>query len=273
MMTPTDDPNVSSTETEPESTATIAEEQGEQEDVSVGHWQRISAVLFSPVEAMRGVKLNGGWVAPLVVFLVCTILYVAMAGALLGEAQADQARDQMQERVASGQMSQEEADRAIELTSGFQEGIGGKMVMILGTVITIFIATLITTVFLFLVSNIIHNGTESFGKYWSMAWYIGVIGSVNLVLMGLLIMLTQDAQGGHLGLAILTKSDPKSALHVAASMVSVFSIWEAIVAGIGISIFGKIGRGLGMVWGALIFIIVPAAMAYGLTNLFSGIGG
>ncbi len=273
MMTTQDDPQATSAPEveEPQVTADAVVE--EEEGVAVNRWQRITAVLLSPAEAMRGVKLNGGWLAPLLVFLVCSTLYVLLAGPYLGEEQMDRARDQMQERVAQGSMTQEQADQAMEVSARFQEGMGGRITMLIGTIVVIFIISLVMSILLLLIGNIIHNGNAKFGTYWSMTWYAGVIGSIGMLLMGLLIMLTQDAQGGHLGLGILTKSNPTSALHAAAATVTIFSVWESIVAGIGLSIMGKIGRGLGIVWGLIVFVILPAALTYILTNAFNPMAG
>lgn len=244
----------------------------EQDEPVLDRFKRLFAVLTAPTDAVRGVKINGGWMYPFLALIICLTFWVFTAGPYIGEEGVDQARDQMQERVAQGEMTQEQADQAMEISAQFQTGVGGRVMQLVGTLVVVFIFTLLNAVLFMLVANVIHNGSEAFGKYWSLAWYMMVPGFINFVMMGLLVMLTQDAHGGYLGLAILTKSDPTSAMHQAANVISIFAIWEAIIAGIGISVFGKVGRGIGLVWGIVLVLVIPATLAYVLTNAFSGLG-
>jgi len=245
----------------------------EQEEPVLDRFKRMFAVLTTPADAIRGVKINGGWMYPFLALIICLTFWVFTAGPYIGEEGVDTARDQMQQRVVDGDMTQAQADQAMEISAQFQTGIGGRVMQLVGTLVVVFIFTLLNAVLFLLVGNVIHNGSESFGKYWSLGWYMMVPGFINFVLMGLLVMITQDAHGGYLGLAILTKSDPTSAMHQAANAVNIFTIWEAIIAGIGISIFGKVSRGIGIAWGFILVLVIPAILAYVLTNAFSGIGG
>lgn len=268
-----DDKDVQSTDQDeitPEPEMAMEEEQDEP---VLDRFKRMFAVLSAPADAISGIRINGGWIYPFLALIICLTFWVFTAGPYIGEEGVDAARDQMQQRVAEGQMTQEQADQALEVSAGFQTGIGGRVMQLVGTLFVVFVFTLLNSVLFLLVGNVIHNGSEAFSKYWSLAWYMMVPGFINFVLMGLLVMLTQDAHGGYLGLAILTKSDPTSAMHQAANAVNIFTIWEAIIAGIGISIFGKVGRGIGIVWGFILVLVIPAVLAYVLTNAFSGLGG
>ncbi|GBE29425.1 Yip1 domain protein [bacterium BMS3Bbin04] len=191
----------------------------------------------------------------------------------MAEMQEDQVRNQMQERVVEGQMSQADADRAVEMSSRFQEGAIGTVFMGIGTVVAIFVSSLIAAALLLLIGNVIHNGSEKFAKYWSLIWYAGVLSSANLLIMGILIRVTQDPNGGHLGLAILTKGNPLEPLHQVASLVNIFSVWEVFVVGIGLSIFAKISRGLGIVWAFIVILVLPALIIFGIGSISGTFGG
>lgn len=223
---------------------------------------RLIAVITDPVGAMKGVREKGGWVIPMIVILVGIGLFFVIAGDVVTDFAKDKMREQFTQMVEQGRMSQEQADTIYaRQTSGNTMAI----FMMINPIIATFLMKLIMAALMILGGNIIFGGSARFGRYWSMMWYAGVIGAIGMVVSAILINVTGDMQGAQLGLGILTKSDPTSTAHKIAQAFGVFSIWEGIVAGIGVSVLANTSRGKGIAFG--LFVYIGLAL---ITSLLAG---
>ncbi len=249
---------------EPEEVQPLSEvaEEVAPEDAVINPWARLVAVVFSPGDAMRGVAQKGGWLIPFLVVVVATILFMLIAGDVVQEFAAEKMREQFAEQVASGQISQEQADQIMA-----QWGGGGAMriFMIINPVIASLVMKLVLAALAILVGNIFLGGNAKFGKYWSAMWYAGVIGAIALVVSSILINITGDMQGAQLGLGILTKAEPTSTAHKIAQSFNIFTIWEAVVAGIGVAVLAKVNQTKGIIGMLVVYLGISI-----LTSLLAG---
>jgi len=223
---------------------------------------RLVAVITDPVGAMKGVRDKGGWVIPMIVMIVAIGLFTLIAGDVVTDFAKDKMREQFSQMVEQGRISQEQADQIYARQTG---GNTMTIFMMVNPLIATFLMKLIMAGLMILGGNVIFGGNAKFGRYWSMMWYAGVIGAIGMVIGAILIKVTGDMQGAQLGLGILTKGDPTSTLHKIAQAFSVFSIWEGIVAGIGVSVLANTSRGKGIAYG--LFLYLGLAL---LTSLLSG---
>lgn len=226
-------------------------EEPSEESVVVNPWSRLIAVITDPAAAMRGVAKKGNWWVPLLIFIVAVGIFSLVAGDVVSEFAMDQTRERFDEMIQSGQLSQEQADQIM------QQQMGGSMMqifMVVNPVIATFLVKLLFAGLFLLGGNVIFGGNAKFGQYWAALWYASVIASIGMIVSGILINVTGDMYGAQLGLGILTKGDPTSMAHKLLSVFNVFSVWEGIVAGIGLAMVAKVSQGKGIAWGLFCYI-------------------
>ncbi len=210
---------------------------------------RILDVFFRPVHAMRAVLHEGGWLVPCLFMVLCGVLFDVLAGDTMTEFVNERLEALYAADVAEGRLNPEEADRLLERRIGSSRNTIRSL-----TIVSALLGKLMYATLLLLVGHRVLGGSQSFGRYWSLVWYVGVIGALDTAVSGLLIGITNDPQGCHLGLAALTKSAPHSTLHHLARLTDAFFLWEAIVAGIGLSVFTGCRIAKGVLWGLIVYV-------------------
>jgi hypothetical protein len=133
--------------------------------------------------------------------------------------------------------------------------------------ITLFVGAL----FLWLIGKLALKAQAGYGKYlelWGASMWIGMLGGIVTLL--LLMAFNSMYASPSAALAVLSNYSPKNSLHRFLSSLNVFSVWQMIVVGIGLSKFsGKsLGVGIGVafaLWVAWVLISV-----FALASMFGG---
>ncbi|MBS1260856.1 MAG: hypothetical protein MAG453_00172 [Calditrichaeota bacterium] len=224
---------------------------GDEPTAVVNPWRRVFTVFWDPVASMRGVKLAGRWLMPFLFFVICVVIFALAGGDTITEFARDQMSERFDEMVAEGTLTHEQADQIYEQQAN--SPIIGTMMYVNPIVGGLLMKLVIAALFI-LIGNVLLGGSEKFGRYWSLAWYAGVIGALHIVLYGILVGVTNDPHGGYIGLAVFTKANPEATLHKLAQVANVFLIWEAIVAGIGLSVLANKTRSVGILSGLLVYL-------------------
>ena len=232
-------------------------------------------VFASPAEAYEGIRTSPSrasvWVVPLLLTFVLSIGYTWMmfTNESIKNQIVEQQRQRLQEQVASNQIPQERADQTID---AMEKG-GGMMIAfgIVGAVIMISITLFVGALFLWLIGKLALKTEAGYGKYlelWGSSMWIGMLG---LIVTALLLMAFNSMYASpSAALAVMSDYSPKNSLHRLLTSLNVFSIWQMIVVGIGLSKFsGKsIGIGIGASF-ALWFVWVLISV-FALAGLFGG---
>lgn len=221
-------------------------------------------VFSSPGDAFEGLRESESkasfWLLPLIILIVLASATTAIMfsnDTLKG--QILESRNQaIQKQVDSGKMTQEQADRA----KSQMENMGGMFVAIgiIGSVIFLSIMFFGASLALWLASKVALKSTAGYGKYLEMygiSSWIGILGGVVTLLM--ILGLNSMYASPSAALAVYSTFDPANTMHKILATINIFSIWQAIVIGIGLGKLGGksastgigIALGLWIVWAAI----------------------
>ena len=195
-------------------------------------------VFTSPAEAFDGIRQGppraSGWVIPflLTILLASAFSYVMFSNETLREQVMEPQRKALQERVDSGQMTQEQADNASEQMSG-----GGMMMIfgVIGSAIFISIAFFGAALVLWLAGKFALKSAAGYGKYlelYGLSGWIGILGLLVTILM--VVAMNSLYATPSLGLAVFNEYDTSNKMHLVMSSINIFGIWQAVVVGIGL---------------------------------------
>lgn len=228
-------------------------------------------VFTSPAEAFDGVRTGppraSVWVIPflLTILLASVFAYVMFSNDTLRDQAMEPQRKAMQERVDSGQMTQEQADNASEQMSG------GSMMMIFGVIgsaIFISIAFFGAALVLWLAGKFVLKAPGGYGKYlevYGLSGWIGILGLLVTILM--VVAMNSLYATPSLGLAVVDEYDTTNKMHLIMSSINVFGIWQAVVIGIGLSKLADKPAGTGITVAMVLWVLwVACAVALGFAR-------
>lgn len=232
----------------------------------------IMNVFSSPGEAFVGLKEGESratlWVVSLVLLITIASIfsYVIFTNDTLKGQILDAQMQVLQKRVDAGSMTQDQMDQQ----RSAMERMGGMMIAfgIIGSVITLSIMFFGAGLVLWLIGKFALKSPAGYGKYLEMYGvtnWIGIFGAIVtlLMVMGLNTLYATPSAG----LAVYSAYDPTNTTHKILSAINVFSIWQAVVVGIGL---GKLTdksatTGIGIAVGLWI-VWVAVQMALGLAR-------
>ncbi|HEY4613454.1 MAG TPA: YIP1 family protein [Bacteroidota bacterium] len=201
---------------------------------------RIMNVFSSPGEAFDGITTleskTSLWLVPLLVaILIATALsFVISSNESLRGQIIEMQRTAMQEQVDKGNMTQAQADLQIGQMerAGTLFAVFGAIFAVVGLSLMYFLGTLV----LWLVGRFAMGGAHGYSTYLAMygtASWIAILGSVitALMMVGMNSMFATPSAG----LAVLGEYDFANSTHKLLSKIELFSLWEAVVVGIGLS--------------------------------------
>ncbi|MEX2116093.1 MAG: YIP1 family protein [Bacteroidota bacterium] len=236
------------------------------EDSSLG--TTIANVFASPTEAFQG--LNNAppkamnWVLPMILMAALGVLFVYLifTNEVIKAQIFDMQAQQFDKAVQDGSMTQQQADQIRDQMG--QTGIG--LFMVFGSLpILIFTAAyfFVGALFLWLSAKILWKSPVKYGKFlevYGIATWIGVLGTV--ITMGTVLGMNSMFATPSLGLLFADSYNPLDTMHKFASAINIFSIWQALVTGIGISVLAGKPTGNGIVialvlWAIWVGIGVP----------------
>ncbi len=219
-------------------------------------------VFTSPSEAFDGLKDSASsavlWVLPLLLTIVVVIGSVTTM--FTNESLKAEMRDvqykAMQQQVEHGRMTAEQLEQAESrmdsMGSGLMVAIG-----IIGGAIGGAIIFFLTTLLLWLADKMFLKATAGYGKHlelFGITSWIGILGGIITILM----MAGLGTMGAtpSAALFVFGSYDPTLTSHKILAALNIFTIWEAIVAGYGLSkLSGKSnGTGIGVSVGVFVLI-------------------
>jgi len=235
------------------------QEMSPESDQSLGN--RITNIFAGPSEAFDGLKTapprSSHWVIPLVISATLGVLFVYLmyTNETIRSQMYDMQAKGFQERVESGQMTQQQADQIRDQME--QTGLGMWMAftsipVLIFTALYFFIGAL----FLWLASKVAWKTQLKYGKYlevYGLATWIGILGS--LIYMGMVLGMNSMWVTPSLGLLFMDSYDPFNTMHKFASAVNVFSVWQAVVTGIGLSKLADKPPGAGIGVAVILWVI------------------
>lgn len=233
----------------------------------------IMNVFASPSEAFEGLRTSpvraSVWVVPLIllILLSCGSLFLINSNDSLKAQSEESMRQVYQRQVETNRMTQQQADQAIE----GMERMGGVMIAIRIVTITIFSTAVFFVVALVLwpLGKVGLKAIGGYGKYlelWGTSQWINIFGTV--VTIGLILGLNSIYASPSAALAIYSTFDLFNTTHRILTLLNVFTIWQFVVVGIGLSKYAQkplalgigMGAGLWIVWTAITYFISSAAV-------------
>ncbi len=223
-------------------------------------FQTIINVFLSPREAFEAVDRKPTWVLPFVILLIVTIASAIVVTPIAMEDRLDDQRDKLIEERG---MTQEEADRAMEMGAKIGK-IAGPITAPIGVGLYLII---FAAVLLFL-GNILMGGESNFKKVFSMFTYssmIGVLGS----LISIPIMFSKKTMEVPTNLGVLLNIEDKgSFMYHLLTKVELFTIWQLVVVSIGMAViyrFTTKKAATGVVILYILYALIASAITAALT--------
>lgn len=225
-------------------------------------------VFSSPADAFEGIRTSPArasvWVIPLIILLLLTSasIWTIFSDDTL-RAQAMQAQiERIEEQARTGQMPQEQADKALEQMEG-----GGGVMAVFGIVfasLTLAVVFFVTALVFWLVGKFALKAEGGYGKYlelWGASQWIGALGGIITLLMIVAMNSVYAAPSG--ALAVLQEFNRHDTTHRLLSSLNIFSVWQMIVVGIGLAKFsGKpSGTGIGVALGLWVVWVLISVFA------------
>lgn len=229
----------------------------------------------SPAEACEGIRTSPSrgsvWIIPLILMFALSVvsIWMTFTNDAIKSQIVDQQRERMQEQVQAGKLSQERADQtldAMEKGSGMFMAFGIIFAVIMMTV-TLFVGAL----FLWLVGKLALKAEPGYGKYlelWGSSMWIGLLGGIVTVL--LLYAYNTMYASPSAALAVLSSYSPKNSMHRLLSSLNVFSVWQMIFVGIGLSKFSGKSLGVGIGVSFALWIAWVLISVFALASMFGG---
>lgn len=220
----------------------------------------IMNVFAVPSEAFEGIRTSptraSVWVVPLIVLIIVTSLFSVMifTNETLKMQFTDSQNQRLQERVTSGQITQEQADQQLD----GMEKMGGMMIAfgIIGTVLSMSVIFFAAALVLWLVGKFVLKAEGGYGKYLELygasAW-IGIVGAIVTLLM--MVGVGSMYASPSAALAVLSEFKPTDTTHRLLSSLNIFSIWQFVVLGIGLARYSQKPSGTGITVAAVLWVV------------------
>lgn len=238
-------------------------EERKQEVAEMGWLSRIGGVLFSPGKTFSYIASKPDWVIPLVVIIIFSLISVVMITSRVDLGAA--VREQLAPRLERGEMSEEDVERAVEVSTRI-----GKYAPYGGVILAFPLMLLIISGVFHLIFTL-QTGESTFRKVFSVTTYSFMPSVISSIITTLLLL---SRPGGSvtspedlLRSSVAAFLDPQATskfFYSLASSVEFFSIWILALLVFGYSAATNMSKKKTAVvvialW--LIFIIGKAAIA------------
>ncbi len=191
---------------------------------------RMFGVFFSPQKTMESINHKPGWVVPLIVILLATVILSVISMPVTIPYQLEKQRTAMEERG----MSDEEIDQALEMSAKitkFAIPAGG---LIMGGIFLVIIALVV-----WFVGNIILGGETNFARVFSVFLYSSFISLFGGIIK-LPIIFSRQTPDVHFSIASFFNPDSLNKwLYSFLKTIELFQIWQFIVLAIGFAVIYK----------------------------------
>ncbi|TKJ36137.1 hypothetical protein CEE39_00390 [bacterium (candidate division B38) B3_B38] len=230
---------------------------------SMGWLSRIGGVLFSPGKTFSYIASKPDWVIPLVVIIIFSLISVVLITSRIDIGAA--VREQLAPRLERGEMSEEDVERAVEVSTRI-----GKYAPY-GGVILFFPLMLLVISGVFHLIFTLQTGESTFRKVFSVTTYSFMPSVISSIITTLLLLSrpvgSVSSPEGLVRSSAAAFLDPQTTskfLYNLASSVEFFSIWILALLVFGYSVAINLSKKktaavVIALW--LIFIIGKAALA------------
>lgn len=233
----------------------------------------ITDVFSAPSEVFQNLKGTASspilWVVPMIVSIIIgiAVTITMFTNETLHSQVIDAQRQAIEKRVEEGKMTQETADQAIE-----RMGSGGSSLFVvigsISVVIMIAVTYFLGTLFLWLANKTILKTSAGYGKHlevYGIASWIGILGAI-ITLMMMVGMSSLHAQPSG-ALLVMSNYDVTNNLHKLLNALNIFSIWQALIIGLGLAKLSEKsnGNGIGVacvLW--LIWVAIQVLVGFGM---------
>lgn len=211
-------------------------------------------ILTEPSATYDNLKQAGSrtsdWLVPVLVMTIVIAVgtYIKMSNPVMIEQTKEKIAQQFQERVSKGEMTQQQADQAMEAMdtfSGIQAIISTVAVLIFVPLVIFFVAFIYWLIFKFG-----FKGTATYSLLLAAYGLTAYFGAIDQLLT-LLISLATGNMFASISPALLINADPTSTTFKLLTALNPISIWSMYVLSIGISKVSELSKekALGVVFG------------------------
>lgn len=234
-------------------------------------WGRILNVIALPGEVFDSIRSartsTANWLVPILVLSLAGTLSALLIFSQPTVVQQirEQQTKQIEQRVASGKMTQQDADQSQQLFEKY-----GTLLLkasgIAGAVFMAFAGVFWWAFLLWLIARLFLRLNVPFGKSLEVAGLASVISSLEVVIRTLLILASHNPAAS-LSLGMLVKHpDPGDRGFMLLSLVNLMTFWVLIVRAIGLGRmagipFFRTALWVFVVWGATMFAMVGLSSA------------
>ncbi len=200
---------------------------------------KIAGIFATPADLYEQLRLTppaaSNWVIPTLILIVLSIasIFLVMNDPVLMDQMMAPQREALAKAVQEGRITQDAADRQAEMM-----GSGSPFILIgllVGTPITVFVMLFLFAFLFWLIGKFVMKSTAPFMKIvevYGLTFYIGALGI--LVTAALRYALGSFHASPSLALLVLP-FDVHNKLHIALSLLNVFTIWGLVVTSIGLA--------------------------------------
>ncbi|MFI5251475.1 MAG: YIP1 family protein [Bacteroidota bacterium] len=232
---------------------------------------RISNVFSSPGELFAELALQpiqtSSWMIPLllsIIMMVGSTVLIFTNDTLRNQALEPQ-REQMQKMVSEGKLTQEQADRAVEMTTGSKLGTIFAAVSVFGVAVVIFFAIPLVvwlSAQLFLQYK---GGYMKIVEMYGLTTFIAFLGGVVTILMMHIFLSIYATPGAWL--ALMQSYDRHNPVHNVINAINIFTLWQVALVGVGLSKSSGKPTGNGMavafgLWAIVVVVIVSVSAIF-----------
>jgi hypothetical protein len=216
-----------------------------------GLGKTIGDIFTSPSDAFQSLKGTAPstklWLLPMlamIAIIVCSTVLLFTNDSLKAEFKENQSRS-FQQKVESGKMTVDEVEKA----ESVMDSMGNLLVVfgIVGGTIAAAIYYFGAALALWLAGKFLFKASAGYLKYlelYGLATWIGVLGGI--VTLAMMFAFGTMTASPSAALAVLGNYDTANSFHRLLSALNIFSIWETIIVGIGLSVFSGKSKGTGI---------------------------
>lgn len=202
-------------------------------------FERMVNVFISPGELYTEVAQSpvrkSSWFIPYMIAVIIALIstYAILSNQVFRNQALEPQYQAMQERVAKGEMTEDQMNAATEMMeSSSLVVISGAVMSIVYVSVSLFVGSLL----FWFAGKIFMKSTAGYSKIlevYGLTMLIGVVGSIITLLLIFLTGSVLASPGG--SLLILDSFDRKNLSHLFLAAMNIMSIWQMIVVGIGIA--------------------------------------
>lgn len=219
-----------------------------------------SEVAVSPVQ-------SSSWVMPYILSMIVAVVFTIalFSNQSLRDQMMEPQRQQMQERVQKGEMTQEQADSA-------EEFIGSSSIMMItggvGAAVVVTISVFGIPLILWLVVKFALKSATGYKKMlevYGLSSLIGILSAIVTLIMMHLFDSVRATPGA--SLLLMNNFDYQSFAHKVIASLNILTIWQTAVVGIGMAKVSNkpTGTGMGFAFGLwLVYVLIASAIGWGM---------